>query len=163
MQRGYYRFYTRIRQFRQKLFSHRQKTDLPEPVGLGLKFAAQPALSRNDFTSAIRTAIREHEKAQEEKQAAEAGDETKQQTDDSANTKTEGSNATQTKDSKPTSSVDGRTVLLIFGAIAFVILAIVSWVFVRRKLASHNIQQRYGLYLSTLSCLLYTSPSPRDS
>lgn len=158
MQRGYYRFYTRIRQFAQKLFDKRKTTDLPEPVGFGLAFAAQPALSTDDFQSAIATAIREYQEQQREKQVKkeESGqttgeDESGQTSSDSADTKTADSAAGQSSDSKPASTVDGKTILLIFGAIAFIIISIWGWVFVRRKLASHNIQQRYGLYLSTLS------------
>ena len=40
---------------------------------------------------------------------------------------------------------------LTIAIVGVVIFAILAWVFVRKKLASHNIQQRYGLYLSTLS------------
>lgn len=151
MQRGYYRLYTRMRQFTQKLFDRRKKTDLPRAVGLGLTFAAQPALSRDDFQSAISTAIEEYRKAQQEAQTTEAASETDDNTPD---TKTE-SGSTGSSDKaggkKPTTAVDGKTFAMIIGAIALAIFAIWMWVFVRRKLASHNIQQRYALYLSTLS------------
>ena len=46
---------------------------------------------------------------------------------------------------------DIRVFLLIFGSIATVVLLICAYCFVRKKLASHAMMNRYALYLSTLS------------
>ena len=39
----------------------------------------------------------------------------------------------------------------VLGGIILLVVALVAWLFIRHKLFSHDIQQRYALYLSTLS------------
>jgi pimeloyl-ACP methyl ester carboxylesterase len=46
---------------------------------------------------------------------------------------------------------DGRAVIAIIVGIAVVIVILLTWIFVRYKLRSHAIMERYALYLSTVS------------
>jgi hypothetical protein len=51
----------------------------------------------------------------------------------------------------PGGTEGAAVVFLIVGGVVILGVALVAWWFVRRKLFSHDIQQRYALYLSTLS------------
>lgn len=135
-------------------------------VGTSWEFESQPALSLAELKSAIKAAkdaaaeslkrAAEQErrtaeiKAKGEQGSSIGGDAGKNKTGATPDTAVKGD--TQVKaDKTATSTGDARVFWMILSCIVVAVMLLVAWLFVRHKLASHAMAERYALFLSTLS------------
>lgn len=160
MNRWYYRM---LYPLRQRVMSgvqlHLKKDDAFDKVATPWTFAQEPPLSLGDIDAGMRAL------AELAKKAAEERDKNKDKPEQKSETKTEKSSskdqpgtdegkaasaADKSSTTKPAEKAPSWAYWLAIGLIALAI-TVVIWYFVRRKLFSHDIEQRYALYLSTLS------------
>ena len=160
MRRWYYRRLYFLRQWLEAGLRPKQDAAKFASVGQAWSFSEEPPLSSADLNNAlqqIRTAMDKAAKDLEniKKNADEkpatgkggVGGQDKPAAKPSSTSKPSGEPA-------PTTDGKGEQSTVIFwvlGGVVVVTIALVAWLFVRRKLFSHDIQQRYALYLSTLS------------
>lgn len=163
MQRWYYRLLYPLRQrIKAGVQAHLQESGSFSKVVSPWSFASEPPMSNADIDAAIsqiqsaaRDALRKV--AEQEEKRKKAGEKAHH----AANTKPADADV---KGGSPTSADSASiarpqaaaekaptVVYWIFAGVVVVVVAGVAWYFVRRKLFSHDIEQRYALYLSTLS------------
>ena len=139
-----------------------QATEGYGKVATPWSFASEPPLSKGDIESALSTfrdtaqkAMRELADQQKKKDEREAAAQKKTpasgstaSTPDPATPKNNTGAASGT--STAAEPMPSTTYWILIGISALAVTGI-AWYFVRRKLFSHDIEQRYALYLSTLS------------
>ncbi len=175
MQRWYYRMLYPLRQYVQaglRLHTQQDGTKFA-PVGLYWPFSSEPPLANSDIDAAVNNfryaaeklakdareraeqarkeaaekARKEAEdKAKAEQQAAAGGDKSTVAQGDGSTAKPGSGNA----EAKPAEPAPSWVYWVVVGVVVLAAAGI-AWYFVRRKLFSHDIEQRYALYLSTLS------------
>lgn len=167
MQRWYYRMLYPLRQrIKAGVQAHLKEDGAFSKVVTPWSFASEPPLSNADIDAAIseiqsaaRKALREaaeqeekRKKAEEKKQAeaSKAGAHPASQPQAGKGANTSGGSG---KDAAPNGKSEGApsVVYWVVAGVVVIVVAGVAWYFVRRKLFSHDIEQRYALYLSTLS------------
>ncbi len=168
MTRWYYRMLYPLRQrVKAGVQLHLQANDKFDKVTKPWSFVHEPPLSTGDIDTALRDlaeasrkmakefAEKQEEKARTEarakdKSSSNAGD---SQASDSGKQAGDGqAKAGKSASAEGKPGEEGAT-WVYWVVIGFAALAVtgVAWYFVRRKLFSHDIEQRYALYLSTLS------------
>lgn len=174
MRRWYYRL---SKELQELIISLSRPASLPNPdlqfadIGGRLTFGAQPALSAEEVNRTIRAIIEAREKQKREAEEKDKKDKkpnepVKANSGNGAATSTSpgvsgGGGAPQNSENSGQASTKGggqagaddqsKYVIYIFATIAAFIVLVFLWLFVRSKLASHAITERYALFLSTLS------------
>lgn len=175
MRRWYYRLSKELQELIVTLSrpAAAPKTDLQfADIGGRLMFGAQPALSPDEVKRTIRAIIEAREKQKREAEEREKKDKKQKEAEKpvgsggngaSASGAMQGTNANggaaPQSGSRTSAEPGGQTgaddqskyVVYIFATIAAFIVLVFLWLFVRSKLASHAITERYALFLSTLS------------
>ncbi len=168
MERWYYRMLYPLRQrLKAGVQMHLEEKDAYAKVARPWSFASEPPLSDNDIRNALNglkeAARKAIEKAAEEekKEAAKAArDKTSKEkasppADPSSTARPDATKPGSIEpDAAEPSKPDEPKPSWVYWAVAGVVVlaaAGVAWYFVRRKLFSHDIEQRYALYLSTLA------------
>ena len=160
MRRWYYRLDRNAREMlaRWLVADDRPRTDVNYlMVGQPLTFDQSPPLSAGEVTSAIAAVLQARAtKAREDEERRRKQAQQSRQADERSRGGETGPSAgggerEPAASPKSGQQGDGRLVLYIFGGIALFVFLVFLWVFVRSKLASHAISERYALYLSTLS------------
>lgn len=170
MQRWYYRMLYPLRQRIQAgVQAHLQDNGAFSKVVSPWSFASEPPLSKSDIDAAIsnirsaaQKALRELSEQEESRRKAEQKNalETSASKSDQGQTAANSAGAGKTSDaatgssgSSPAAKTDAAPSIVYWVIVGIVVIgaAGIAWYFVRRKLFSHDIEQRYALYLSTLS------------
>ena len=180
MQRWYYRMLYPLRQrIKAGVQAHLSDNGAFSKVVSPWSFASEPPLSNSDIDSAIanirsaaarvlkdaaerekKTAEEEKKKADERAAKAEAAKRsgtaepgvTQTSTDKSKDpSATKAVGASGETSTLPKSDAAPNVVYWVVVGVFVIAAAGIAWYFVRRKLFSHDIEQRYALYLSTLS------------
>ena len=163
MRRWYYRLHQTARE--AALSMMRQPTVAASllaftPVGASWVFDSQPVLSLGELKSAIRAAkdaaVEKLKRiADEQQKIADAKTKVEPAAKPGVDAGKDGASAKSDAPPKPdkgtTSTGDPRIFWLIISAIVVAVIVFGVWLFVRHKLASHAIAERYALFLSTLS------------
>lgn len=164
MQRWYYRMLYPLRQrIKAGVQAHLQESGSFSKVVSPWSFASEPPLSRADIDAAIseirnvaEKALREAAEQEEKRKKAEeklrgAASRGNSGSGGHAQAGTGSKAATASADTAARSDGAPSVVYWVFAGVVVIVVAGVAWYFVRRKLFSHDIEQRYALYLSTLS------------
>ncbi len=173
MQRWYYRMLYPLRQrIKAGIQAHLNDNGGFNKVVSPWSFASEPPLSNSDIDSAIadirlaaaralkEAAEREQKTAAEEKKKADAAKRSGSTPSATTQPSTDKAKDTPTADAaggsggtKPEPKTDSNPSVVYWVVVGIVVIAVagIAWYFVRRKLFSHDIEQRYALYLSTLS------------
>jgi hypothetical protein len=180
MRRGYFRHLYFLRQWLKSGLTLEQNNQVFAAVGQEWKFAQEPPLGHHELKNALSQLSAALERAAKEEQARKDAAEKSKRSDDrnpgdkkpveqkpsdtpAKNTQAPGlttADGTTVVANKPDGTTapskpggDGnRTVIFVVVGVAVVFaVAAVVWYIYRRKLFSHDVQQRYALYLSTLS------------
>ncbi len=166
MQRWYYRMLYPLRQrIKAGVQAHLQESGAFSKVVSPWSFASEPPLSQADIDAAIselrsaaQKALREVAEAEERRKKAEE----KKQGATGGTSSVSGAKPGDGKSASPTPSgksgpapnsteVAPSVAYWLFVGVVVIVVGGFTWYFVRRKLFSHDIEQRYALYLSTLS------------
>lgn len=165
MQRWYYRMLYPLRQrIKAGVQAHLADNGAFSKVVSPWSFASEPPLSKADIDAAIsqlqaaaRDALRKVAEQEEKRQKAEDKSQhqasgTNTDADVRVGSGTASKTAATTKSPTAASPEKAPTVVYwVVAGVVVIVVAGVAWYFVRRKLFSHDIEQRYALYLSTLS------------
>lgn len=164
MERWYYRMLYPLRQrLKAGVQMHLEEKDAYAKVARPWSFASEPPLSDNDIRNALiglkEAARKAIEKAAEEEKKAARDKASKENASPPADPSSSASPEARKPDSSEPSSAkpaksDEPNPSWVYWLVAgvFVLAAAgLAWYFVRRKLFSHDIEQRYALYLSTLA------------
>ena len=160
MRRWYFHLHHTVRDYITRLYSTAPPETSGTPfsvVGNQWEFPERPPLSTREVEGAIRSIIEAAARSKREQEARQARE--------AAGKKVRDTTAPMDSSSAPkaqTESADGpsggavprdgvKWAIWILGAIVLFLVALFAWLFVRSKLASHAIMDRYALYLSTLS------------
>ncbi len=168
MNRWYYRWLYPLRQrVKSGVQLHLQATDGYGKVATPWSFSSEPPLSKSDIDSAVSTLRDAAQKAMRDL-AEQHKDKVKELSKNEKEKEAQKTGTNSSGDGKPVdTSSDGSLkptnpaatapepvptwVYWLFIGLAAGAVTGVAWYFVRRKLFSHDIEQRYALYLSTLS------------
>jgi len=151
MQRWYYRM---LYPMRQRLSAGlalqlRQDNNAFKPVTVPWRFSQEPPLETSDIDNALKNIREAAEKAAKE---AEERAEAKREAREKRQAGQAGQpSAPSDQQSGDKSGGASAVVIWVVLGVFFLVAAGVAWYFVRRKLFAHDIEQRYALYLSTLS------------
>ncbi|MDX2288198.1 MAG: hypothetical protein NW217_05185 [Hyphomicrobiaceae bacterium] len=150
MNRWYYRMLYPLRQrVKAGVQAHLTANDGFGKVATPWTFSSEPPLSDSDIDDAIRAAVAAATQSLEPKHTIAEPPKESTSIDTS-----KGNGADASPDAKDANSKPEATPSWVYWVvIGVVVLAAggVAWYFVRRKLFSHDIEQRYALYLSTLA------------
>ncbi len=174
MRRWYYRWLYFLRKWAVNGLRPKQGSQF-QAVGKGWTFAEEAPLSLAALAGGIRVvqralqkAAKEMEKKEKEKPSdEEKSNEMSRESSGGSSAESSGLRDEKSDASKPGDGTDaigsevksakdgkGRGVdwgLYVIIAVLLAVFALAVWTYIRRKVFSHDIQQRYALYLSTLS------------
>lgn len=153
MNRWYYRMLYPLRQrVKAGVQAHLVSSQGFGKVASPWTFASEPPLSDGDIDAAMQSIREAAAKAAREIAAEQKRKEAQRSAPASGNGPARSANGTSggTSASKAAEPAPGWVYWVVGGVVVLAVGGL-TWYFVRRKLFSHDIQQRYALYLSTLS------------
>ena len=160
MNRWYYRMLYPLRQRVQAgVQAHLAASEGFGKVATPWTFASEPPFSDHDIDAALQSitdaagkAAREIAEAQKKQEEAKKKEEEAKEKADAGKPKEDGSRASSNSKGEAGKAEPVPSWVYWVGIGVVVIVAGgIAWYFVRRKLFSHDIEQRYALYLSTLA------------